>query len=485
VLDFGIAKLISTANAGEKTGPGTLTGQGTWLGTPGYMAPEQWSVDGAGPASDRYALGVIAFELLSGALPFSAPSVPGMMEQHFRADVPALSARGAAGLPASLDMVMRRALAKEPAARYPTARAFVDDLRAAAEGRAVATSSGSKKLLMPALAGGAVLVISVVVVVMPRGQPRVEVTPRVLERPSPGQVAIDVVSQPPGAEVRANGQLRGTSPTKIDAAQGDTVELVFTKPGYLPVTKTWTVQPGANLVQVSLQEVVRFEGVWKLDSGELRELDRNGDQVDIYKVTAAHGGTKTFFKHYDFVASTEGVVFRADDEIVDPRSPNDPRCHVRVRVEYHYNPAHDVLEQLREKVKIGFQDGRCVVASREIEPTTLSRVGAVGDEVEIPAPVGHLEKPVKQPTTKTVTKAPPQQKAAAEQKKKLAAQRNAVPTKASKTLDDPSSKRNDLGSQGKPQAPEPTSQVLPEPQAPPPQVNAEDQQQQIKPRQKK
>src|SRR5690349_1637612 len=63
VLDFGIAKLISTANAGDQTAPGTLTGQGTWLGTPGYMAPEQWSVDGAGPASDRYALGVIAFEL--------------------------------------------------------------------------------------------------------------------------------------------------------------------------------------------------------------------------------------------------------------------------------------------------------------------------------------------------------------------------------------------------------------------------------------
>jgi serine/threonine protein kinase len=135
VLDFGIAKLFSTANADEKTGPGTLTGQGTWLGTPGYMAPEQWSVDGAGPASDRYALGVIAFELLSGALPFSAPSVPGMMEQHFRADVPALSARGGVGIPAAVDAVVKRALAKEPEARFPTARAFVDALRAAVRPR--------------------------------------------------------------------------------------------------------------------------------------------------------------------------------------------------------------------------------------------------------------------------------------------------------------------------------------------------------------
>jgi eukaryotic-like serine/threonine-protein kinase len=47
VLDFGIAKLLTDGG----TAPGTLTGQGAWLGTPGYMAPEQWSSDGAGPAS--------------------------------------------------------------------------------------------------------------------------------------------------------------------------------------------------------------------------------------------------------------------------------------------------------------------------------------------------------------------------------------------------------------------------------------------------
>nr|MBA3540706.1 serine/threonine protein kinase [Deltaproteobacteria bacterium] len=92
VLDFGIAKLVA-AGSEAMTGNGTLTGQGTWLGTPGYMAPEQWSSDGAGPASDRYALGVMAFELLSGKLPFVAANLPAMMEQHFRAPVPALATR--------------------------------------------------------------------------------------------------------------------------------------------------------------------------------------------------------------------------------------------------------------------------------------------------------------------------------------------------------------------------------------------------------
>ena len=134
VLDFGIAKLISTANVGDATAPGTLTGQGTWLGTPGYMAPEQWSVDGAGPASDRYALGVIAFELLSGALPFSAGSVPVMMEQPFRAEVPALSARGAVGVPAAIDPVLKRALAKDPDDRWQTMRDLALELKFIAEG---------------------------------------------------------------------------------------------------------------------------------------------------------------------------------------------------------------------------------------------------------------------------------------------------------------------------------------------------------------
>src|SRR5204862_3614422 len=80
VLDFGLAKLLSLDDSAPPAS--MLTGQGTWLGTPGYMAPEQWSADGAGPASDRYSLGVMAFELLSGTLPFSAPTLPQMMEQH-------------------------------------------------------------------------------------------------------------------------------------------------------------------------------------------------------------------------------------------------------------------------------------------------------------------------------------------------------------------------------------------------------------------
>ena len=91
VLDFGLAKLVARTQ-GDLIA--SLTARGSWLGTPAYMAPEQWSADGATAASDRYALGVIAFELLAGRLPFDAANVPQMMEQHFRASIPSLTSRG-------------------------------------------------------------------------------------------------------------------------------------------------------------------------------------------------------------------------------------------------------------------------------------------------------------------------------------------------------------------------------------------------------
>src|ERR1043165_7149857 len=54
---------------------------------------------------------------------------------------------------------------------------------------------------------------------------------------------------------------------------------------------------------------------------------------------------------YEFVRAERGVAFAVDDEIVDSRAPNDPACHVKVHVEYRYDPNGDVLEQRRDKVK--------------------------------------------------------------------------------------------------------------------------------------
>jgi tetratricopeptide (TPR) repeat protein len=121
VADFGVASAV---------GMGSLTQTGTILGTAGYLSPEQARGERAGAASDRYALAVVAWELLTGRRPFAAASTAAEALAHVNAAVPSAHAANHA-LPPELDRVFARALAKSPTARYPTAAEFVGDLRRA------------------------------------------------------------------------------------------------------------------------------------------------------------------------------------------------------------------------------------------------------------------------------------------------------------------------------------------------------------------
>jgi eukaryotic-like serine/threonine-protein kinase len=119
VADFGIA---------SATGMDSLTMTGTVLGTAGYLSPEQAQGERATPASDRYALAVVAFELLTGTRPFEADSPTAEAAAHVNAPVPSISAL--ADLPREIDHCFERALAKDPAQRFPTCADFVAALRA-------------------------------------------------------------------------------------------------------------------------------------------------------------------------------------------------------------------------------------------------------------------------------------------------------------------------------------------------------------------
>jgi len=110
----------------------TLTG--TVLGTAGYLSPEQAMGKRAAPASDLYALGVVAYELLSGERPFESDSPTTEALAHVNAPVPSIAERRA-NLPPELDRVFQRALAKDPERRYGSAREFVADLRDALTNR--------------------------------------------------------------------------------------------------------------------------------------------------------------------------------------------------------------------------------------------------------------------------------------------------------------------------------------------------------------
>lgn len=102
IADFGLAKSIDSS---------TLTDTGVVQGSPAYMAPEQIQGASRDPRSDQYALGILAYQVLSGRLPFEAP----WLEKHLHQPVPSLRPQ----VSEEVDGVLRRMLEKRPELRYP------------------------------------------------------------------------------------------------------------------------------------------------------------------------------------------------------------------------------------------------------------------------------------------------------------------------------------------------------------------------------
>jgi serine/threonine-protein kinase len=135
ITDFGIARAADGV---------ALTGTGQIIGTPHYLSPEQAEGRPATPASDVYALGVVLYECLTGARPFQGDTPVGTALAHLREPVPALPA----SVPEHLRAVVTRAMAKDPAERYPSARELADALRGHADAPTLLAGVG------PGAAGG-------------------------------------------------------------------------------------------------------------------------------------------------------------------------------------------------------------------------------------------------------------------------------------------------------------------------------------------
>ena len=118
IADFGIARLALEDQ---------LTATGTVLGTAAYISPEQAVGDSATAASDRYALAVVAYELLTGARPFEAENFAAQARAHVEDDPEPASERNPE-LTAAVDAVLARGLEKDPGARYASAGELVDHL---------------------------------------------------------------------------------------------------------------------------------------------------------------------------------------------------------------------------------------------------------------------------------------------------------------------------------------------------------------------
>jgi len=173
VADFGIASAAWMPS---------LTVSGTILGTAGYLAPEQALGEPTSPASDRYALAVVAYELLTGSRPFARETPTAEAQAHVAEPVPSASAR--ADLPPEVDRVFQRALAKRPDSRYATCADFVSELHTALAGaptearartaatvalpRAVGRRTSSRKPLLAVLIGAALLALVLAGVLLAR-----------------------------------------------------------------------------------------------------------------------------------------------------------------------------------------------------------------------------------------------------------------------------------------------------------------------------
>jgi serine/threonine protein kinase len=127
VTDFGIAKALSSSSGA------TLTGAGVAIGTPAFMSPEQAAgereIDGR---SDIYSLGIVGYQMLTGELPFSAPTVAGILMKQITEVAPDVRTRRG-DVPEDLALAVSRCLEKDPENRWPTA----DALRRGLESRAV------------------------------------------------------------------------------------------------------------------------------------------------------------------------------------------------------------------------------------------------------------------------------------------------------------------------------------------------------------
>lgn len=202
LADFGLTR--------ELAEQGALAGDGRSIGTPAYVAPEQIRGDVAAAAADQYALGCVLFECLTGAPPFPRDRELAVLFAHLQDEPPRASERNPA-LPQAVDAVVGRALAKEPAERYPTCADLVRNARSALGLLPAARRISRRALALGAI--GAVVAaagLAVAPALLVGGEPqasRTLVTDSVVRLdPESGEVAAVVPA--------------GTTPTTVAAAEG-------------------------------------------------------------------------------------------------------------------------------------------------------------------------------------------------------------------------------------------------------------------------
>ena len=141
ILDFGLAKIKS----GELLGSFVQAKTSGLMGSPFYMAPEQWSDEEPDSRADVYSLGIILYQMLSGDVPFKGSSIPSIMKKHLTLPPPSFKSVGVDVSP-RVEAVVFHALEKEVEARTATVEQFLIELRTAVEADGVTMQSGRETI---------------------------------------------------------------------------------------------------------------------------------------------------------------------------------------------------------------------------------------------------------------------------------------------------------------------------------------------------
>lgn len=277
VLDYGIAKLkhADAESGGEGQAAGVTT-TGQLLGTPRYLSPEQargsLNID---ERADVYAAGVMLFEMLAGRPPFEGHNAFQLIWKHGNEPAPPLR-QHAPAVPAELEGVVARALAKEPDERFASMLALRDAVRDATSAlverpEPVATAVPRTQtagrapwallsvLLGVGLVGTAVLAVDrthvpasepVASAATPPERPAVDPTEPALtsalradlEAPAsaPREVTLVLRVQPADARLAVNGAEPGPVPATLQVPAGRPLTLQFSAPGHAPAVRTLT-----------------------------------------------------------------------------------------------------------------------------------------------------------------------------------------------------------------------------------------------------
>jgi serine/threonine protein kinase len=135
ILDFGLAKIKS----GELLGSFIQAKTSGLMGSPFYMAPEQWSDEEPDSRADIYSLGIILYQMLAGDVPFKGSSIPSIMKKHLTMPPPSFQSLGIQ-VPPRIEGVVRHALEKEVETRISSVGEFLSELRAAVNSSGTTTT---------------------------------------------------------------------------------------------------------------------------------------------------------------------------------------------------------------------------------------------------------------------------------------------------------------------------------------------------------